>query len=46
MARGVVVEDVFVKPDGESWRKARAMTSFAQVRDGRVWYPKEPVLFG
>jgi uncharacterized protein (DUF488 family) len=46
LARGVVVEDVFVKPDGESWRKARAMTSFAQVRDGRVWYPKEPVLFG
>jgi uncharacterized protein (DUF488 family) len=46
MARGVVVEDVFVKPDGESWRKARAITSFAQVRDGRVWYPKEPVLFG
>jgi hypothetical protein len=40
------VEDVFVKPDGESERKPHAMTSFAQVRDGRVWYPKEPVLFG
>ena len=46
MARGVVVDDVFVKPDGASERKARAVTSFAQVRDGRVWYPKEPVLFG
>jgi uncharacterized protein (DUF488 family) len=46
LARGVAVEDVFVKPDGESTRKAHAMTGFAQVRDGRVWYPKEPVLFG
>ena len=46
LARGLAVEDVFVKPDGESERKAHAMTSFVQVRDGRVWYPKEPVLFG
>jgi len=46
LARGVVVDNIFVKPDGKSERKAHAMTSFAQVRDGRVWYPKEPVLFG
>ncbi|MEG9438572.1 DUF488 domain-containing protein [Edaphobacter sp. HDX4] len=46
VARGVEVEDVFVKPDGESTRKSHALTAFAQVRDGRVWYPKEPVLFG
>ena len=46
MARGVAVEDVFVKPDGESERRPHAMTSFAQVSEGRVWYPKEPVLFG
>ena len=46
LARGVAVEDVYVKPDGESTRKAHAMTGFAQVREGRVWYPKEPVLFG
>jgi predicted S18 family serine protease len=46
LARGHVVEDIFVKADGESERKAHAMTKFAQVRGGRVWYPGEPVLFG
>lgn len=46
MARGGNVEDLFVKPDGASERKMHAMTAFAQVRDGQVWYPKEPVLFG
>ena len=46
LARGLAVEDVCVKPDGESERRPHAMTAFAQVRDGRVWYPKEPVLFG
>jgi uncharacterized protein (DUF488 family) len=46
VARGLEVEDVFVKPDGESSRKPHALTAFAQVQDGRVWYPKEPVLFG
>jgi uncharacterized protein (DUF488 family) len=46
LARGLVVEDVFVKADGWSERKTHAMTGFAQVRDGNVWYPKEPVLFG
>lgn len=46
LARGQAVEDVFVKPDGESSRKPHERTSFAQVQNGRVWYPKEPVLFG
>ena len=46
LARGVAVEDVFVKADGASERKVHSMTEFAQVRDGRVWYPKEPALFG
>jgi uncharacterized protein (DUF488 family) len=45
-ARGMVVEDVMVKADGQSERRLHAMTSFAQVRGGKVWYPKEPVLFG
>lgn len=46
MARGMKVEDLLVKPDGKTTRKPHQMTSFAQVKDGRVWYPKEPVLFG
>jgi uncharacterized protein (DUF488 family) len=46
MARGLEVEDIFVKADGESSRKPHKMTAFAQVHEGRVWYPKEPVLFG
>jgi uncharacterized protein (DUF488 family) len=46
LARGLSVEDIFVKADGESERKPHAMTGFAQVGDGRVIYPKEPVLFG
>lgn len=46
LARGQQVDDVLVKPDGESTRKPHKMTSFAQVEGGRVWYPKEPVLFG
>jgi uncharacterized protein (DUF488 family) len=46
MARGVPVEDVFVKPDGASERRLHEMTAFARVREGRVWYPGEPVLFG
>jgi uncharacterized protein (DUF488 family) len=46
LARGLGVEDIFVKADGESVRKPHAMAEFAQVREGRVWYPGEPVLFG
>jgi uncharacterized protein (DUF488 family) len=46
LARGLEVEDILVKADGESSRKPHKMTAFAQEREGWVWYPKEPVLFG
>jgi uncharacterized protein (DUF488 family) len=46
LARGVGVEDIFVDANGSSTRKRRALTEFAQVRDGRVRYPKVPDLFG
>ena len=46
LARGCSVEDIFVKPNGESERRLHAMTAFAQVRERRVTYPGEPVLFG
>jgi uncharacterized protein (DUF488 family) len=45
MARGVEVEDIFVTPEGEATLKPHEMTKFAQVRDGRVWYPVEGRLF-
>lgn len=44
LARGLSVEDIFVKADGESARKPRVMTAFAQVRGESVWYPGEPAL--
>ncbi|HTD97394.1 MAG TPA: DUF488 domain-containing protein [Edaphobacter sp.] len=46
LARSGKVEDIFVQPDGQSSRKAREMTEFARVEDGRVWYPGETGLFG
>jgi uncharacterized protein (DUF488 family) len=46
LARGLDVVDIFVEKDGASKRKPHTMTGFAQVREGRVWYPGEPVLFG
>jgi uncharacterized protein (DUF488 family) len=44
-ARGLVVEDIFVEPDGASKRKLHTLPEFAQVRDGRIAYPKQPILF-
>jgi uncharacterized protein (DUF488 family) len=44
LARGGIVEDIFVHPDGQSSRKPHEMTHFAQVQDGRVFYP--PPLIG
>ena len=41
IARGVVVEDIFVAADGKSSRKTHALTSFACVEGERVWYPAE-----
>jgi hypothetical protein len=41
LARGGVVEDIFVTADGGSSRRVHEMTDFARVEGGRVWYPKE-----
>jgi uncharacterized protein (DUF488 family) len=50
LARGGVVEDIFVQTDGRSSRRAHEMTEFAQVDGTRVWYPAldsgEALLFG
>jgi uncharacterized protein (DUF488 family) len=46
LARGGAVEDIFVLPDGRSSRKHHKMTSFAQVSEGRLFYPPpQPALF-
>jgi hypothetical protein len=45
MARGGVVEDIFVEADGASSRRVRGMTDFARVDGDRVWYPGEGELF-
>jgi uncharacterized protein (DUF488 family) len=45
LARGGVVEDIFVEADGRSSRRTHAMTEFARVEGGRVWYPGEATLF-
>jgi hypothetical protein len=39
------VEDIFVVANGKSSRRPHAMTEFARVEGGRVWYPGESVLF-
>src|SRR5271156_5238092 len=39
LARGGVVEDIFVLGDGRSSRKPHKMTVFAQVSEGRLFYP-------
>ena len=41
LARGGVVEDIFVEADGRSSRRAHEMTEFARVEGERVWYPAE-----
>jgi uncharacterized protein (DUF488 family) len=45
LARGGVVEDIFVEPDGRSSPRPHAMTEFARVEGTRVWYPGEATLF-
>jgi hypothetical protein len=35
-----------VEADGRSSRRAHAMTEFARVENGRVWYPGKATLFG
>ena len=39
LARGGVVEDIFVLPAGTSSRKPHGMTPFARVEAGRLFYP-------
>jgi uncharacterized protein (DUF488 family) len=46
LARGGVVEDIFVTAQGVSSRTPHRMTEFAKVDGGRVWYPGEAALFG
>jgi uncharacterized protein (DUF488 family) len=41
IARGRVVEDIFVTANGTNSRKTHEMTKFARVRDGRIWYPAD-----
>ena len=50
VARGGLVEDIFVAVNGTSTRKPHRMTPFARVEGERVWYPSidqetEPRLF-
>jgi hypothetical protein len=45
LARGRVVEDIFVEADGSSSRALHAMTELARVDGSRVWYPGEALLF-
>ena len=51
LARGGVVEDIFVPAAGKSFRKPHELTKFARVEGERVWYPSpeeeaNPPLFG
>jgi uncharacterized protein (DUF488 family) len=39
LGRGGVVEDIFVDAQGRGSRRVHAMTEFARVEGGRVWYP-------
>lgn len=39
IARGLAVEDIFVAAGGGSSRRSHAMTEFARLQGGRVWYP-------
>jgi uncharacterized protein (DUF488 family) len=45
LARGGVVEDIFVDAQGRGSRRVHAMTEFARVEGGRVWYPGVGLLF-
>lgn len=45
LARGGVVEDIFVDADGRSTRRQHTLTRFARVEGERVWYPEDGELF-
>ncbi len=46
MMRGVGVNDLYIEAGGRSHQKPHAMTTFARVEGGRIWYPREGELFG
>jgi uncharacterized protein (DUF488 family) len=39
LARGGIVEDIFVPATGRSFRKSHELTKFARVEGRRLWYP-------
>jgi uncharacterized protein (DUF488 family) len=39
LARGGIVEDIFVPATGSSFRKPHELTKFARIDGHRVWYP-------
>jgi uncharacterized protein (DUF488 family) len=43
--RGIDVEDIYYDAKGRSRREVHKLTSFAQVKRGRLWYPREGDLF-
>lgn len=45
LARGRMVQDIFVQPDGRSSRKPHVMTGFARCHGERLWYPAPEGLF-
>lgn len=45
IARGGLVEDIFVAANGSSHRKLHDLTKFARVDGKRLWYPGDAELF-
>jgi uncharacterized protein (DUF488 family) len=45
VARGFLVDDIFIEADGTSKRRPHVLPEFAQVEKDRVFYPKQPALF-
>ena len=43
--RGIDVEDIYYDAKGHSRRQPHALTSFAKVKEDRLWYPSEAELF-
>jgi uncharacterized protein (DUF488 family) len=45
VVRGIEVQDIYYDAKGKSRREPHVLTSFAKVKDGRLWYPTEGELF-